>query len=184
MIRVEDELKSGAILGGKLVFPDGSEQDSAFNLPTLTGAFKEYFLAQLGSYFMYQPKSLGVVSGPPPRWIRVEGLVMACFLIPQKVIHKAGLLDEGTFIFFEDIEYARRLKKFNIPIYFVPSAKFIHHHGSSTKRIGQEKANEHLIKASEYYHGRFYYMLLTFVLRLGQKLGRVKTPVSRWTKTS
>ena len=91
-------------------------------------------------------------------------------------------MDEGTFIFFEDIEYARRLKKFDIPVYFVPSAKFIHYHGGSTKRIGQEKANEHLIEASKHYHGKFYYTILTFVLRLGQKFGRVQTPVSRWMR--
>ncbi len=125
-----------------------------------------------GSYFMYLPKSL----------CRVEGLVMACLLIPRKILDYAGLLDEDTFIFFEDIEYSRRLKKLNIPMYFVPSAKFIHHHGGSTQKIGIDKANEHLVKASKHYHGKFYYYLLTFVLRLGQKFGRVQTPTCRWTK--
>lgn len=173
LIKVEDELNGEAVLGGKLLFPDKTEQDSAFHLPTLWGAFSEYFLARKGSYFMYSPDSLE----------KVDGLVMACLLIPKKVLNKVGLLDEGTFIFFEDIEYARRLKKYNVPLYFVPSAKFIHHHGSSTKRIGIEKANEQLVQAAIYYHGKFYYTLLTFVLKLGQKLGHVKTPISRWTKS-
>lgn len=70
---------------------------------------------------------------------KVEGLVMACLLIPRKILNKVGLLDEGTFIFFEDIEYARRLKEFNIPVYFIPSARFVHYHGGSTKRIGRKK---------------------------------------------
>ena len=176
LVKAEDQLKGEAVLGGKLLFPDMSNQDSVFNLPTLSGAFREYFLGKTGSYFMYLP------TGEKP--VRVDGLVMACFLIPQKVINKVGLLDEGTFIFFEDIEYCRRLKQFGIPVYFIPQAKFIHHHGSSTKGIGEEKANEHLIKASKHYHGKFYYTLLTLVLRVGQKLGRVQTPVSRWTKTT
>lgn len=175
LIKVEDEYNGKVALGGKLLFPDMSDQDSAFHLPTLTGAFEEYFLARKGAYFMFMPK------GEKPT--RVEGLVMACLLIPKKILNRVGLLDEGTFIFFEDIEYARRLKQFQIAIYLVSAAKFIHHHGSSTKRIGQEKANEHLIEASKYYHGKFYYSILTFVLRLGQKFGRVKTPESRWTKT-
>lgn len=176
MVKVEDNFKGEAVLGGKLLFPDMSDQDSAFHLPTLTGAFKEYFLAQKGSYFMFLP------SGEKP--VKVEGLVMACLLIPRKVLNRVGFLDEGTFIFFEDIEYCRRLKQFGIPIYFVPSAEFIHHHGASTKRIGSDKAYEHLKKASEYYHGTIYYQLLTLVLKMGQKLGRVQTPVSRWTKTT
>lgn len=174
LVAAEDSFKGEAVIGGKLLFPDMSDQDCAFHLPTLTGAIKEYFLAQKGEYFMFLPKT--------NKPTKVEGLVMACLLIPRKILNRVGLLDEGTFIFFEDIEYARRLKEFNIPVYFVPSARFVHYHGGSTKRIGQEKANEHLIEASKHYHGRFYYTLLSFILRLGQKFGRVKTPVSRWTR--
>ncbi|MBI2337676.1 glycosyltransferase family 2 protein [Candidatus Daviesbacteria bacterium] len=172
LVKTEDAFGGQAALGGKLVFPDLSRQDSAFYLPTITGALKEYFLGQWGSYFMYQPES--------EKPVKVEGVAMACLLIPQKIIKKVGLLDEGTFIFFEDIEYARRLKKFNIPTYFVSRARFVHHHGGSTKRIGREKATEHLVEAAKHYHGIFYYTLLTFVLRLGQKFGRVETPQTRW----
>ncbi|MDD5147291.1 MAG: glycosyltransferase family 2 protein [Candidatus Daviesbacteria bacterium] len=184
LVKVEDEFEGKAVLGGKLLFPDGSDQDSAFHLPTLTGAIKEYFFALKGAYFMYLPTSPGRSQSPPSRWIRVEGLVMACLLIPKKILNQVGLLNEETFIFFEDIEYARRLKKFKIPVYYVPAAKFMHHHGGSTKKIGQEKANEHLIESSKHYHGKFYYTLLSFVLRLGQKFGRVKTPVARWKKSN
>ena len=174
LVKEEDKRNGEAVLGGKLYFPDMSDQDSVFHLPTISGAFNEYFLGKSGSYFMSLPK------GEQP--VKVEGFVMACFLIPKKILQKVGLLDEGTFIFFEDIEYSRRLKKFGISLYFVPSAKFIHHHGASTKKEGADKAMQHLIKASEHYHGKFYYTILTFILRLGQKFGRTKTPVSRWTK--
>lgn len=173
MAKWADHFKAQAVLGGKLIFPDGSNQDSVFHLPTLTGAFKEYFLGKKGSYFMYLPKS-----GQPQK---VEGMVMACYLIPWNIINKVGLLDEGTFIFFEDIEYARRLKQAGIPPYFVPSAKFIHHHGAATKRIGEEEAIKLLKQGAIHYHGVIYYHFLSFILWLGQKLGRVKTPISRWT---
>lgn len=175
IVKAADEFKEKVVLGGKLVFPNGDKQDSAFHLPTLTGAFKEYFLNQQGAYFMYEPAGL--------KPVKVEGLAMACFLIPRKILEKVGFLDQGTFIFFEDIEYCRRLKQFGVSVYYVPSARFIHHHGASTKKLGQDRAYEQLKKASEYYHGRLYYTLLSFVLRAGQKFGKVKTPVSRWTKS-
>lgn len=175
LIKWAHQFKDNAVLGGRLFFPDKSSQDSVYRLPTISGAFKEYFLGQKGAYFMYRPK------GESP--MLVEGLVMACFLIPERIVNNVGLLDEGTFIFFEDIEYCRRLKKFGVPIYFVPSAKFIHHHGASTKKIGQEQAYELLKKGAIHYHGKFYYYLLSWVLKLGQRLGRVKTPISRWTRT-
>lgn len=174
MVKWADYFNGNAVLGGRLYFPNGDNQDSCFHLPSLTGAVKEYFLGIKGSYFMYRPQS--------DKPIRVEGLVMACFLIPERVVNKIGLLDENTFIFFEDIEYSRRLKEYGIPLYFVPTAKFIHHHGASTKKIGVEKAYDLLQTSARYYHGQLYYMLLSWVLRIGQKLGRVKTPISRWTE--
>ncbi|MBI2314617.1 glycosyltransferase family 2 protein [Candidatus Daviesbacteria bacterium] len=175
LVKTEDEFKGKAVLGGKLFFEDMSEQDSVFHLPTIFGAFKEYFLLKKGAYFMYAPQ------GEKPS--KVEGLVMACFMIPRKIINKVGLLDEGTFIFFEDIEYCRRLKQFGVLIYFVPASQFIHYHGGSTSKIGQQKAYEHLSKAAEHYHGKAYYILLSIVLRLGQKFGRVQTPRARWMKS-
>jgi GT2 family glycosyltransferase len=174
LVKAEDRFEGGAVLGGKLVFPDMSKQDSVFHLPTIRGALKEYFLKKEGSYFMYEPKG--------EKYVKVEGLVMACFLIPHKIYEKVGLLDEKTFIFFEDIEYCRRLKQFGIPIFYVPEARFIHHHGGSTKKIGIEKANELLNKSARYYHGEFYNSLLSIVLKLGQKFGRVKTPIPKWAK--
>lgn len=172
IVKASDQFEGEAVLGGKLLFPDLTDQDSAFHLPTITGAFSQYFLGKYGAYFMFEPY------GEHPS--KVEGLVMACFLIPGKVLNKAGLLDESKFIFFEDIEYCRRLKDFGIPVYFVPSAKFIHHHGASTKKIGIDKANTLLTDSAKKYHGQVYYFLLTWVLRLGQKFGIVETPKSRW----
>lgn len=180
LIKVEDLASGEAVLGGKLYFPDKSKQDSCFHLPTITGAFKEYFLSQKGAYFMYLPRGK---AGQPPssKPVRVEGMVMAVLLIPKKVMNKVGLLDESTFIYFEDIEYARRLKKFGISAFFVPSAKFIHHHGASSRTIGVKKSYSLLQKAARRYHGLVYYIILSVVLLLGQKFGKVKTPVSRWT---
>jgi GT2 family glycosyltransferase len=159
-----------AVLAGKLYFPDGTAQDSIFNLPTVTGAVQEYFLGRKGSYFMYLPESFK----------RVECAVMACFMIPWSVINRVGKLDEGTFMYFEDVEYCRRLKSENIPVYFVPTAEFTHHHGASSKKIGADKSYALLKKGSLYYHGKLNYGLLWGVLWIGQRIGFSQTPKSRW----
>ncbi len=172
LVKYADEYQGKAVVGGKLFFPNMEDQDSVFHLPTIGRAFEEYFLAKKGSYFMYQPKT--------DKPVKVEGFVMACFLIPRDILNKAGMLDEGTFIYFEDLEYCRRLKSLGIPLYFIPSAHFIHHHGASSKTVGNDKSYELLQKAAKHYHGEFYYFLISLVLRIGQKLGRVQTPTSRW----
>ncbi len=161
------ELKKDVILGGQLQFPDGRVQDSAFFLPTFWGALKEYFLRIKGSYFMYTPKEGLALS-------EVEGLVMACFLLSRRILNRMGYLDEGTFIYFEDVEYCRRARKFSIPVLYYPEAKFIHHHGASSKKIKSKGGSyEYLKKASIWYHGRFNYSLLYIILWLAGKFSRV-----------
>lgn len=164
ILKVAEE-KEKAVLGGKLYFPDKSDQDSCFFLPTITGAFKEYFLNKKGTYFMFSPKS--------EKPTKVEGVIMACFMIPRKFINEIGYLDEGTFIFFEDIEYCRRLKQNNIPIYFCPKAEFIHHHGASHKKLKEGEAYKMLVKGSKHYHGTFYYSILYLVILFGQKFRKL-----------
>lgn len=163
-----------AIYSGRLFFPDGTLQDSCFWLPTPWHAFEEYFLKRKRKYFMYSILGKNIE--------KVEGTVMACYLIPRKVINQIGILEEETFMYFEDIEYARRAKNSNIPIYYVPNAEFIHYHGQASKKAGVELSNERLVKASKWYHGSINYFLVTAVLWAGQKWGKVTSPESHWKK--
>jgi hypothetical protein len=176
LLKAVDKLGSMAIYAGRLFFPDGTLQDSVFNLPTPWRAFEQYFLNKKGSYFMYAPSGDEIV--------RVEGAVMACFLIPKDVINKIGMLAEETFMYYEDIEYCRRAGKYKIPVYYVPSARFIHHHGQSSKKAGVGISTERQVMAAKWYHGWLEYSLVTFVLWAGQKwnkvLGRDITPRSKW----
>lgn len=174
LIKTSTNFKNEAVLAGNLIFPDGTLQDSCFRLPTISGAINEYFFKKKGSYFMYRPK------GSKPT--RVECAVMAAFLIPRKVINKIGYLNRKLIMYFEDVDYCRRLKAAGIPIYFCPDAKFYHHHGASSKKMGKEVANKQLIESAKIYHGRTYYYLLTVTLWLMQKIGRVTSPISRWEK--
>ena len=160
-----------AIVSGSLIFPDGTQQDSAFYLPTITGALKEYFLGLKGSFFMYAPSQ--------EKNTKVEAAAMACFLIPRKILETAGYLDERLFTYFEDVDFCRRLKKLGIPVYYTPKAKFIHLHGATGKRMQSGKTYELLQNAAKIYYGLPYYHALSFVLRVCQKLSWVKAPVAR-----
>ncbi len=168
ILEAGEEFNGQAVIAGKMIFPNGITQDSIFHLPTITGALKEYFLKQRGAYFMYVPKE--------EKMVQVDGAVMAAYLIPRKILDKAGLLDENIFILFEDVEYARRLKNIGIPIYFDPNSKFLHHHGASTKKQGIAKSYDQLKKSSMYYHGKIYYWLLYYTMLFCQKFSGTKTP--------
>src|SRR4030042_259408 len=160
MIETNKKFESKAVLSGKLLFPDDSLQDSCFRLPTILGAIKEYFLKIKGSSFMFRPE------GTKP--VQVEGAVMAALMIPRKVLDKIGLLNNKLVMYFEDIDYCRRLKEADIPIYYCPDAEFYHYHGASSQKVGG--MNKELVESSKIYHGLIKYYFLTLVLWLGQKL--------------
>lgn len=166
-----EKYNSNAVVSGSLVFPDGTQQDSAFDLPTITGAIKEYLLGIKGSFFMYAPRQ--------DKNTRVQGAAMACFLIPRKILEKIGYLDERLFTYFEDVDFCRRCKREDVPVYYTPSAKFIHQHGATSKTLKKGKSYELLQNAAKVYYGKNYYFWLTLTLRILQKISWVKTPVAR-----
>ena len=170
LVKTSKKYDDENVLSGQLLFPDGRPQDSCFMLPTIVGALKQYFLNIRGSYFMYRPE----VDKPT----KVEGAEMANFLIPAKVINKIGYLNRKLFMYFEDIDYCRRLKKAGIPLYYLPDSKFFHHHGATAKRIGKKIINPQLIASSKIYHGKLNYALITAALWLGQKWNKSATPPS------
>jgi len=88
-------------------------------------------------------------------------------------------------MYFEDVDYCRRLKRAGIPVYFIPQAEFYHHHGATAKKIGKSAINKQLIESAMIYHGKLYYHLLTLTLWSVQKYGKlinVLSPTSRWER--
>ena len=98
----------------------------------------------------------------------VESVIGAVFLITRKTIEKVGLLDEHFFMYFEDLDYCRRVRKIGLKIFYVPQAEFIHYHGLSGKNLsGQTK--KWLIKSSQIYHGMLKYYLISLIIWTSQK---------------
>jgi GT2 family glycosyltransferase len=171
LIDSSKKFNNRAVLAGNLYFPNGNTQDSCFNLPTISNAIKEYFFKQKGKYAMYRP-----IGNKP---VKVEAAVMACFLIPKKVINNIGILNRKLIMYFEDVDYCRRLKKAGVSLYFCPEAVFIHHHGATSKIINKSIISERIIISAKEYHGIFYYTLLTSVLWLGQKVEKLSSLLLR-----
>ena len=151
------------IVGGCLLNPDGSIQGSCFHLPTLLKVMKEFWFKGPSVLSKYAPL------GDKP--VEVEAVVGAVFLIPKKIVEKIGLLDERYFMYFEDLDYCRRVGQSGFKIYYLPTAEFIHAHGSSGKDM-PGKTHQWLVESSKIYYRKFQYFLITFIILTGQKIWR------------
>lgn len=153
----EKSHKLGAVVP-RLVDPDGHDQASAFHFPTIGNAFRRYLFNQSERYGKYLPKG---------RNLKLEVAVMAAFFVPRTVFDHVGLLDERFFLYYEDIEFCRRLARFRLPIYYLPGAKVMHVHGASGNFKSLEQSP--LVKAAEIYYGKSYFRVLNLVLWTLQK---------------
>lgn len=149
------------VVGGRLIDPGAGIQPSVFKFPTLMGAIKEYWFGNVGSFSKYYPKT----SDPIP----VDAVVGAVFLISPGALKKVGKLDEKYFMYYEDIDYCRRVRGAGLQVYYLPSAVFEHAHGASG-RSKPDLQSERLISSSKKYHGVVKYYLLVFIIKVGRLL--------------
>jgi N-acetylglucosaminyl-diphospho-decaprenol L-rhamnosyltransferase len=123
-----------AIVGPKLVYPDGKVQSSRRRFPSrLTGYLESTIIQD------YWPDN-GVVrryyfaDRPDDQVQQVDWLVGACLMVRREAIESAGLLDERYFMYSEEVEWCYRMKQHGWQIVYLPSAVVVHHEGASSSQ--------------------------------------------------
>lgn len=123
------------IVSCKLTYSDGSFQPNAGELPTflpvlfwLSGL--DDILGKITHIKSYQARDKSYYhNGTKVGW--VSGSVM---LIKKEVTEKIGLLDEGIFMYGEDVEYCFRANRAGFKIGWTDEAEIIHISGASSKK--------------------------------------------------
>lgn len=157
--------KEVGVVAPKLVNKDGSVQYSVFRLPSINRAIRQYIFAEGKILDKYVPEAKTPTE--------VEVVVGAAFLITPAARKKAGLLDERYFMYFEDIDYCRKVRKAGLKVYYLPSTKVVHIHGASGQ-ASKEQMNR-LISASKIYHGLVRHHIIQVLIKVGRKLHYEKT---------
>jgi GT2 family glycosyltransferase len=152
--------KKIGVIGTKLILPDGSTQKSCFNLPSVINAISEYWFGKRGSFTPFYKNSASIV----------DAVVGASFAITPEAYNNIGLFDERYFMYYEDLDYCRRIKKAGFKVMYYPEVSVFHHHGLSGETIA-DNANQwrRLVLSSKIYHGVLIHSLITFVLWSGKK---------------
>lgn len=150
------------IVAPQLLNADQSVQASVFRFPTIRRAILQYWIGKRNVFDKYTPK------GEKP--VAVEAVVAAAILITPLALKKVGRLNEKYFMYFEDIDYCRKIKKAKLSIYYLPEAKVTHFHGASGKVLaGSADQWRRLIPSSKIYHGTIRHSIISFILWSGQK---------------
>ncbi len=78
----------------------------------------------------------------------VDQVMGAAFLIRNTLINKIGLLDEGFWIWFEEVDYCKRAKNAGFDVLYSPSASITHYKGTSFNQLVGLKKTKPLLDSS------------------------------------
>ena len=126
-----DEHRDAAVLGPRLLSPDGSLQRSARAFPTLWRLATEYlFLRKLAP----RSRTLNAFyegGFDHDRVREVDWLFGACLLVRRAAADEVGLFDESFFMFSEETDWCFRFHEAGWKVVFFPGAEVVHVGGAS-----------------------------------------------------
>ncbi len=88
----------------------------------------------------------------------VDVICGACLMTRCEIVDKIGGLDESFFMYYEEVDFCRRVKKAGWRVFYVPEARVYHHWMQSAKQ-DSIAANRRLFR-SQYLYFRKHYGLL------------------------
>jgi N-acetylglucosaminyl-diphospho-decaprenol L-rhamnosyltransferase len=121
-----------AVLGPKLVYPDGRPQDSAWRFPTpLVSAAG---LVSIGK--------LGVKQSRGERARAVDWVMGAALVVRRAALEEVGLFDDGFFLYSEEVDLQLRLRRAGWKVRYFPEVTVVHHESQFTSGIPERRINE------------------------------------------
>jgi GT2 family glycosyltransferase len=111
---------------GQLLNLDGSSQNSIANFPTTLTLLSNETLLKILLPKKFPSKRRKYVSP-----LKIDSCIGACLMARKKAMDDIGLFDERYFFFFEETDWAYRMKRGGWAIYLVPTAKIFHAQGKT-----------------------------------------------------
>ncbi len=131
LVAFADAHPRAAVVGPRLLDPDGSLQRSVRGFPTLWRLATEYlFLRKLAPH----SRALnGFYAGgfDHDTVTEAEFVMGAAMLVRREAIAEVGPLDESFFLFSEEVDWCYRFEQAGWKVYFTPEAEVVHIGGAS-----------------------------------------------------
>lgn len=113
-----------------LLNPDGSVQSAGYDFPGLAQVLIDLFPLHPRLVASRLNGRVTRQDGVSP--IAIDHPLGACMLARREVVEQVGALDEGYFMYSEEIDWCRRIRAAGWTILLAPAARAIHHGGQST----------------------------------------------------
>jgi GT2 family glycosyltransferase len=170
------------IAGSRLEGPDGQLQASAFRFFSVASEFDRGLRLGVVSRAL---KRWGTVLPTPTEPQKVDWVSGASVIIRRAVFGAIGLLDEGFYTYFDDIDFCLNAQRAGWSTYCVPASRVIHLEGASTeiaRRVIRRRPDYWFQARRRFYlknHGRFGAALADGAFLVGYALWRLRRRIQR-----
>ncbi len=169
-----------AVAGPKLLNSDSSLQASCFAFTTVRDvAFEQLGLTALfANSPFFNRRGLGGFDRTTVR--EVDWVSGACLMARRSAVDRAGMLDEGFFMYGEELDWCLRMKQASLRVAFYPGAMVIHHGRGSSMRARSELAPRALAGRLRYFrkhHGALSAVAVRILTVIGMSLRLISLPL-------
>lgn len=107
----------------------------------------------------------------------VDSIRGGFFMIRAEMIKKIGVLDERFFVWFEEVDYCKRLREAGLEVWYTNSAECVDFVGQSFKQLKrgttQRYFRDSMLKYFEKWHPRWQYLLLKSAWPIGRLIALI-----------
>jgi N-acetylglucosaminyl-diphospho-decaprenol L-rhamnosyltransferase len=129
LVTFMDDHPEAGIAGSKMVYPNDEVQGSPFRFLSVGTEFQESLRVGIVSQLLRQSV---VVSPAPHQPCRVDWVSGASMILRRTMLEQIGLLDEGLYTYFDDVDLCLRARRAGWETWFVPGSVVTHLEGRST----------------------------------------------------
>jgi len=180
LVEFMDSHPNVGIAGSQLLSPDGAMQGSPFRFQGIGSELNRGL--RLGIISKLLP---GVTMPKTAQASSVDWVAGASMILRTSMLEQIGLLDEGLYTYFDDIDICLRARRAGWETWYVPESKITHLEGASTGITGA--ANQGVKRLPSYWyqarrrfflknHGKFYTAMADGAFLLGFAIWRLR----RW----
>lgn len=151
--------------GPMLLNPDASLQPSGGPLPSIWSVF----LGMSKLYRLWKRDWYIQIFRDYSQVVRVGQLSGAALLVRREVYERVGGLDPNFFAYYEDVDWCKRIGDAGYALYYVPTAKIMHHWKVTSRmiselsyRAGQDSLRYYFAK----HHGRLAHACIQVMLMM------------------
>ncbi len=137
VLRYMEENPDVGIIGPKILNRDGSVQGSARSFPTPLTAFfgRNSLLTNWFPNNRITRQNMLTTGSDGVSPMGVDWVSGACMVVRKNAIEDVGLMDERFFMYWEDVDWCKRMRRSRWKVVYLPQATIVHYVGGSSDKL-------------------------------------------------